>query len=152
MSDKTAKAKARLEELRIELREERISWGELAELQDLAEYIDPDDVELLEPAGVPEFPDGEKLEWSVLRFVMKKEYKGERRWVETTEDMFHEMLNIVPPRAQTCWAFLMGEAWDSNADGKAIYEAYKADGNGRYFAKYMTVKEFEQELRYGKKV
>lgn len=47
--------KARLEELRIELREERISWGGLADLQGLAEHIEPGDVELLEPAGVPEF-------------------------------------------------------------------------------------------------
>lgn len=47
--------KKRLEYLRQELRAERISYGELAELQSLAEYITPDDVELLEAAGVPEF-------------------------------------------------------------------------------------------------
>ena len=50
-----AYAKKRLEELRKELRAETISYGELAELQSLAKYIDPNDVELLEPAGVPEF-------------------------------------------------------------------------------------------------
>lgn len=44
----------RLEHLRGELRAERISYGELAELQGLAEHIDRDDVELLEAAGVPE--------------------------------------------------------------------------------------------------
>ncbi len=49
--------KERLEYLRGELRAERISYGELAELQDLAKYIDPGDVELLEAAGVPEFPE-----------------------------------------------------------------------------------------------
>lgn len=47
--------KERLEYLRGELRAERISYGELAELQELSEFIDPDDVELLEAAGVPEF-------------------------------------------------------------------------------------------------
>ena len=46
--------KKRLEYLRTELRNERISYGELTELQCLAEYIEPDDVELLEAAGVPE--------------------------------------------------------------------------------------------------
>ena len=46
--------KKRLEELREELRAERISYGELAELQNLAEHIDAGDVELLEAAGVPE--------------------------------------------------------------------------------------------------
>lgn len=45
---------ARLEYLRAELRAERISYGELAELQNLVAHIDPSDVELLEAAGVPE--------------------------------------------------------------------------------------------------
>lgn len=47
---------ARLAYLRGELRRERISYSELAELQSLAEYIEPGDTELLEAAGVPEFP------------------------------------------------------------------------------------------------
>ena len=46
--------KKRLEELRTELRNECISYGELDELQSLTEYIDKDDVELLQAAGVPE--------------------------------------------------------------------------------------------------
>lgn len=45
----------RLEYLRTELRAERLSYGELAELQALVPYIDPSDTELLEAAGVPEF-------------------------------------------------------------------------------------------------
>lgn len=51
----TKQIKTRLEHLRAELRAERISYGELTELQSLAEYIEPGDVELLEAAGVPEF-------------------------------------------------------------------------------------------------
>ena len=47
--------RVRLEELRVVLRSECISWGELAELQGLAEFIEDGDVELLEAAGVPEF-------------------------------------------------------------------------------------------------
>lgn len=47
----------RLEELRTELRAERMSYSELAELQGLAEHIDPDDVELREAAGLPEHDD-----------------------------------------------------------------------------------------------
>ena len=50
------KNKERLEELRKELRGECISYGELIELQSLVEFIDSNDVELLEAAGVPEFP------------------------------------------------------------------------------------------------
>jgi hypothetical protein len=46
--------KQRLEYLRQELRAERISYEELAELQSLVEHIGKDDIELLEAAGVPE--------------------------------------------------------------------------------------------------
>lgn len=49
----------RLEYLRGELRAERISFGELAELESLKDHIEPGDVELLEAAGVPEFPSDE---------------------------------------------------------------------------------------------
>ena len=54
---KQSEIKERLEYLRQELRKECISMGELFELESLAEYIEPGDVELLEPAGVPEFND-----------------------------------------------------------------------------------------------
>tara|TARA_Y100000310_G_scaffold345581_1_gene466887 strand:- start:2089 stop:2265 length:177 start_codon:yes stop_codon:yes gene_type:complete len=46
--------KTRLEYLRKELRAGRMSYGELAELQSLADHIEDDDVELLEAAGVKE--------------------------------------------------------------------------------------------------
>jgi len=49
-----AEAKKRLEELRNELKAETISYLELAELQSLSEYIDKNDVELLEAAGIKE--------------------------------------------------------------------------------------------------
>jgi hypothetical protein len=52
----SAEIRERLEYLRGELRAERMSYGEIAELQGLAEHIDPGDVELLEAAGVPEHP------------------------------------------------------------------------------------------------
>lgn len=54
MSTETTDYAERLEYLRGEIRAERISYGEIAELQSLAEHIDPDDVELLEWAGVSE--------------------------------------------------------------------------------------------------
>jgi hypothetical protein len=47
-------ARERLEELRAVIQDEHISYGELAELQGMIEFIEPGDVELLEWAGVPE--------------------------------------------------------------------------------------------------
>ena len=46
--------KSRLETLRQEIRLERISTGEILELQSLAKHIDQNDVELLQWAGVEE--------------------------------------------------------------------------------------------------
>ena len=46
--------KKRLEYLRKEIEAERISYGEIAELQSLVKYIDKGDVVLLEWAGVKE--------------------------------------------------------------------------------------------------
>jgi hypothetical protein len=46
--------KKRLEYLRGEIEKECISYGEIAELQGLAQYIDKGDVLLLEWAGVKE--------------------------------------------------------------------------------------------------
>lgn len=46
--------KDRLEYLRGEIEAERISYEEIAELQDLAPHIEPDDTVLREWAGMPE--------------------------------------------------------------------------------------------------
>lgn len=45
----------RLEYLRGQIRAECISYGEIAELESLRDHIAPDDVELREWAGIPEF-------------------------------------------------------------------------------------------------
>ena len=48
------KIKNRLEYIRGEIEGERISTGEILELQSLAQYIEPGDVLLRERAGIPE--------------------------------------------------------------------------------------------------
>jgi uncharacterized pyridoxal phosphate-containing UPF0001 family protein len=63
--------KKRLEELRAELRAENISYGELLELQSLAKHIEAGDVELLESAGVPEFPEEKMM--TVKELIKKLE-------------------------------------------------------------------------------
>lgn len=55
-----ARIPARLEELRAVIRSESISYGEIAELQSLADFIPEGDVELREWAGVPEFPEDDE--------------------------------------------------------------------------------------------
>jgi len=52
----------RLEYLRTQIKNECISYNEIAELQSLAKHIDKDDNLLLEWAGVPEFDNDETKE------------------------------------------------------------------------------------------
>ena len=47
-------AKKRLEEIRESIKAEKISYSEIAELQELKNYIEPGDVELLQWSGVEE--------------------------------------------------------------------------------------------------
>lgn len=93
--------KERLEYLRGELRAERISYGELAELQSLAAHIDPSDVELLEAAGVPEHSqDPEKATHLYVVEVrldrMKVEHVGEalRRLSAAADTLTSEGLDV----------------------------------------------------------
>lgn len=53
--DTNENVRDRLEYLRGEIEAERISYEEIAELQELSDYIEPGDVQLLQWAGVPEF-------------------------------------------------------------------------------------------------
>jgi len=57
----TTATDTRLEYLRGELRAGRISMSGLIELQGLVPFIAADDVELLEAAGVPEFPEEDSM-------------------------------------------------------------------------------------------
>lgn len=66
--------KERLEEIRVELDNESISYGELVELEELVEYIEEGDVQLLQAAGVPEFDD--VIPMSEEQIEMVKEEHG----------------------------------------------------------------------------
>lgn len=51
----TTEQRIRLEYLRSQIDAECISYSEISELEAMAEYIEPGDVQLLEWAGVPEY-------------------------------------------------------------------------------------------------
>ncbi len=99
--EETEEIQDRLEYLRGELRAERISYEELSELQGLAEFIDPGDVELLEAAGVeevipqpdvpietPEFGEADKTRLRGLGVIgKKKKADGARLTNISTHDL-----------------------------------------------------------------
>lgn len=80
------------------------------------------------------------LEWSDLWAAMKATPDA---WIPTTEEMFWEMLECVPPRAQFGGRFLVGEAERHNEHGDAVHACFKQVGTS-HFAKYMTVQQFKE--------
>jgi hypothetical protein len=80
-----------------------------------------------------------KLEWADLWAAMKARAD---EWIETTERMYDEMLNVLPPRAMSGSGFLVGEPDHSNEFGESVYAAFSRTGDGRYFAAYRTVAQF----------
>lgn len=90
--------KERLEYLRGELKAERISYDEIAELQSLTKYIDKDDVELLEAAGVPEFKeeslDEISISWSIDDVKSVDQNRQDDSTTPLTDDECREVLRL----------------------------------------------------------
>ena len=82
------------------------------------------------------------LEWRDL-FDTMDAYPSE--WIETTEDMYFEMLECLPPRAMAKGAFMVGEPLRHGPDGAAIHACFKQKA-GRFFAKNLTLAQFHAEV------
>ena len=84
------------------------------------------------------------LEWKALWAAMDANPDA---WIETTKEMYWEMLEVVPPRKMIDQNFLVGEALRDNSEGYPIYSCFTQFGE-TYKAKNMTLKEFIAEFRY----
>jgi hypothetical protein len=76
--------------------------------------------------------------WHKLWDAMKETPSA---WVETTEKMYWEMLEVVPPVRMDNRKFLVGEAHHDNEQGEAVYACFKKSGT-RFFARYLTIAQF----------
>ena len=81
------------------------------------------------------------LVWAELWAAMRPE---PHPWILTTEAMYDDMLNCLPPRAMGNGCFLVGEADHHNSDGRAVYACFKQIHGGGFEARYMTVAEFNE--------
>ena len=63
-------------------------------------------------------------------------------WVETTEGMYNHMLDVLPPRAMSMGAFLVGEPLRDTPEGEPVYACFRRAA-GRYFARNLTLKQFQ---------
>lgn len=101
MSEQDA-IREQLEYLRGEIRAERISYSGISDLQGLAQHIDPSDVELLEWAGVPEFP-------PTCDLCGKQDGPGEPDWNGETG-------NHVTCEREAAYAKSVTDIWSANRD------------------------------------
>ena len=84
------------------------------------------------------------LEWQALWDAMDANPDA---WIETTEAMYWEMLEVLPPRKMLGPNFMVGEPLRDNSEGYPTYSCFTKFGD-TYKAKNMTVKEFMAEHGY----
>ena len=84
------------------------------------------------------------LEWAPLWAAMDEKPS---EWIPTTEAMYWEMLEVVPPRKMVGRNFLVGEASHSNNKGEAVYSCFTKFGD-TYKAKNLTLAEIMAEHGY----
>lgn len=77
------------------------------------------------------------LEWQALWDAMEL---NPDKWVLTTEKMYWEMLEVLPPRKMIGQNFLVGEAL-CHIDGIPVYSCFSKFGDV-YKTKNMTVRQF----------
>jgi hypothetical protein len=66
-------------------------------------------------------------------------------WIPTTEEMYWDMLEALPPLRMRGGAFLMSEADHSDESGHPVYACFLKH-QGHYLARYMNCLEFDEEL------
>ena len=90
---------------------------------------------------MPTTTDTQPLEWSDLWEAMDASPDA---WIPTTEDMYFEMRDCLPPRTMSGGRFLVGEPKTHNAEGKAVHACFW-ERDGSYFAKHMTIEQFRSQ-------
>lgn len=78
------------------------------------------------------------LEWQALWDAMDAQPEA---WIPTTENMYWEMLEVLPPRAMRGDSFLVGEPLRDNEQGETLYSCFTRTG-GNCRARNLTVKQF----------
>lgn len=79
-----------------------------------------------------------KREWKELWDAMEA---SPETWVETTEDMYWQMLECVPPREQDGARFLVGEPL-RHVNGEAVHACFWEKPDGTFWARNLTVAQF----------
>jgi len=81
-----------------------------------------------------------KLEWAELWAAMDA---SPAEWIPTTEAMYWQMLEVLPPRAWRGDCFLVGEPLRHDSEGKAVHACFCKTGDS-YRARNLTVRQFHE--------
>ena len=80
------------------------------------------------------------VEWDELWSTMQK---IPHSWIPTTESMYEDMLDVLPPVAMANGGFLVGEPDHHNSKDEPVYACFMRSGD--YFkAQYLTVRQFNK--------
>lgn len=109
----------RLEELRAAIRAESISQDEVAELQGLADHIEPGDVELAEWAGIPEQEFA--LRGTDCRGLIEAHCKSEG--LSIMADVFGIIMDRGEATPERVWLFVQ-----EDEDTQTLYEEFIVAG------------------------
>ena len=82
----------------------------------------------------------EKLEWQALWDAMDA---APDAWIPTTEAMYWNMLEALPPRAMGRGSFLVGEPLRDNEHGETVYSCFCQTGDN-VRARNLTIKQFKE--------
>jgi hypothetical protein len=77
--------------------------------------------------------------WNELWDAMKETPSA---WIETTEKMYWDMLECLPPKRMESRKFLVGEADHHNEQGEAVFACFKKVGV-KFFSRYLTIAQFQ---------
>ena len=81
--------------------------------------------------------------WKKGLDALKDNWFGSAGAVEMTEDAYDHFLNCLPPVRMEGSAFVAGEPFTHDSDGRSVYLC-AVGKNRKYFAQYGTVKMFEE--------
>lgn len=80
------------------------------------------------------------IEWDDLWSTMRKIPDS---WIPTTQSMYWDMLEVLPPAAMSNSGFLVGEPNHHNSNDEPVYACFMQNGNS-FKAQYLTVREFNK--------
>jgi hypothetical protein len=83
-----------------------------------------------------------KLTKSELWEAMDKDHS---KWVETDEETYWDMLEMLPPIKMIKGAFVFLEPLRTDSQGYTVHACFKTV-KGRFYGRYMNVPDFDKEF------